>query len=285
MTQVTIAAVQMRCSQDCHDNLQRAAAWVRQAAAAGAQVILLPELFANEYFCKRQDPDYFALAAPLTCHPVLDLMRDLAAELQVVLPVSLFERDGQCYYNTVAMVDADGKVLGSYRKAHIPDGPGYQEKYYFTPGQQAFPVWQTRYLKLGVAICWDQWFPEAARIMALQGAELLCYPTAIGSEPEEPEIDSRPHWQTVMCGHAGANMTPLLAANRIGTETDAAISIDFYGHSFIADWQGQKVAEANAEEETLLSTQLDLPALHKLRAGWGLFRDRRPDLYARIMQY
>lgn len=285
MSKLTVAVVQMRCSKDSNNNLQRATEHVRAAAAAGAQVILLPELFASEYFCKRQDPAYFSLAAPLHEHPVLQVMCALAAELEVVLPISLFERDGQCFYNSVAIVDADGSVLGCYRKAHIPDGPGYQEKYYFTPGRQPFPVWQTRYLKLGVAICWDQWFPEAARIMALRGAELLCYPTAIGSEPAEPEIDSRPHWQTVMCGHAGANMTPLLVANRIGKETDAGISIDFYGHSFIADWQGQKVSAAGAEEEALLYTQLDLPALRELRAGWGLFRDRRPDLYDRILQH
>jgi N-carbamoylputrescine amidase len=285
MTDVTVATVQMRCGSDARDNLHRAEAWLREAAAAGAHVILLPELFASEYFCKRQDPRYFELAAPLDGHPVLQTLCPLAAELEVVLPVSLFERDGQCFYNSVAIVDADGSVLGSYRKAHIPDGPGYQEKFYFTPGRQPFPVWQTRYLKLGVAICWDQWFPEAARIMALQGAELLCYPTAIGSEPEEPEIDSRPHWQTVMCGHAGANMTPLMAANRIGKETDGGISIDFYGHSFIADWQGQKISAAGADEEGVLYAQLDLPALRELRAGWGLFRDRRPDLYDRILQH
>lgn len=285
MSKLIIAAVQMHCSQLRDDNLARAEHWLRQAAGAGAQVILLPELFSSEYFCKRQDPDYFSLAAPLAQHPVLKRMRKLAAELQVVLPVSLFERDGQCFYNTVAMVDADGSVLGSYRKAHIPDGPGYQEKFYFTPGRQAFPVWNTRYLTLGVGICWDQWFPEAARIMALQGAELLCYPTAIGSEPEEPEIDSRPHWQAVMCGHAGANMMPLLAANRSGKESDAGVSIDFYGHSFIANWQGQIVAEADATEETMLLSEIDLQQLRELRAGWGLFRDRRPELYDRILQH
>lgn len=285
MTNITVAAVQMRCGKDSSDNLKRAVAGVREAAAMGAQVVLLPELFASEYFCKRQDPRYFELAAPLKDHPLLQVLGPLAAELELVLPVSLFERDGQCFYNSVAVVDADGSVLGSYRKAHIPDGPGYQEKYYFTPGRQAFPVWQTRYLKLGVAICWDQWFPEVARIMALQGAELLCYPTAIGSEPEEPEIDSRPHWQTVMCGHAGANMTPLMAANRIGNETDAGISIDFYGHSFIADWQGQIITAAAAAAETVLTAQLDLAAMRELRAGWGLFRDRRPDLYDRILQH
>ncbi len=285
MHELSVAAVQMHCGKDSTDNLQRAEQHVRTAAAAGARLVLLPELFASEYFCKQQQPEYFALAAPLAEHPVLALMQPLAAELQVVLPVSLFERDDQCYFNSVAIIDADGSLLGSYRKAHIPDGPGYQEKYYFTPGRQPFPVWQTRYLKLGVAICWDQWFPETARIMALQGAELLCYPTAIGSEPAEPDIDSRPHWQAVMCGHAGANMTPLMAVNRIGTETDNGISIDFYGHSFIADWQGQKIAEADAGAETILYAQLDLAAMRELRAGWGLFRDRRPDLYARILQH
>ena len=282
---VKVAAVQMACGGDLSVNLDTAIRLVRAAAAKGAQVILLPELFSHQYFCKRQKPDHFALASRLSESIVIQTLQTLAEDLEVVLPVSFFERADNAYFNSMAMIDADGSILGVYRKSHIPDGPGYQEKFYFSPGDTGFKVWQTRYAKIGVGICWDQWFPEAARCMCLDGAELLLYPTAIGSEPEEPEVDSKLHWQTVMRGHAGANMTPVIASNRIGFERDDHIEIGFYGSSFVADWDGRLVAEASRDTEALLTHTFDLKALHELRAGWGLFRDRRPDLYHRLIQY
>lgn len=285
MSKVCVAAVQMACSDDIQENIARAMQWVREAAEQGGQIILLPELFAGPYFCKTQNPDYFSLAAPRENHPMLQQMQALAAELQVVLPISFFERAGQAYFNSLVMIDADGSQLGCYRKAHIPDGPGYQEKFYFTPGDTGFQVWQTRYAKLGAAICWDQWFPEAARVMCLQGAELLFYPTAIGSEPEEPDIDSKTHWQTVMQGHAGANMTPVVVANRIGKEIDTDIEVNFYGSSFIAGWNGQLEAEMPRDQQGIIRCDFDLQQLSELRAGWGLFRDRRPGLYNKLITY
>lgn len=285
MNKVCVAAVQMACNDDAQDNIQRAIGWIREAASQGGQIILLPELFAGPYFCKTQNPDYFRLAAPRENNPMLEQMQALAAELRVVLPVSFFERAGQAYFNSLVMIDADGRQLGCYRKAHIPDGPGYQEKFYFTPGDTGFQVWQTRYAKVGAAICWDQWFPEAARSMCLQGAELLFYPTAIGSEPEEPDIDSKAHWQTVMQGHAGANMTPVIAANRIGQETDIGVEINFYGSSFIAGWNGQLEAEMPRDQQGVICCDFDLQQLSELRAGWGLFRDRRPGLYNKLITY
>lgn len=285
MSKVCVAAVQMACGEDQSVNHERAIELVREAAANGAQIILLPELFSGPYFCKTQNPDYFRWAHPYEEHPLLQRMQKLAAELKVVLPVSFFERAGQSYFNSLAMIDADGSALGCYRKAHIPDGPGYQEKFYFTPGDSAFTVWQTRYARIGAAICWDQWFPEVARSLCLQGAELLFYPTAIGSEPEEPEIDSKAHWQTVMQGHAGANMTPVIAANRIGVECDAGVEINFYGSSFIAGWNGQLQAEMPRDREGVISAEFDLDELRELRAGWGLFRDRRPALYNNLINY
>lgn len=285
MSKVCVAAVQMACGEDQPGNEARAEELVRAAAAQGAQIILLPELFSGPYFCKTQNPDYFQWARPYADHPMLARMQALAAQLQVVLPVSFFERAGQGYFNSLAIIDADGSALGYYRKTHIPDGPGYQEKYYFTPGDNEFRVWQTRYATIGAAICWDQWFPEVARSLCLQGAELLFYPTAIGSEPEEPDIDSKAHWQTVMQGHAGANMTPVIAANRIGAERDDGVEIDFYGSSFIAGWNGQLLAEMPRAEEGVISAEFDLRELAELRAGWGLFRDRRPALYNNLTKY
>ena len=285
MSTVRVAAIQMACSDELQDNLAAAERLLRAAAGQGAQIILLPELFTGSYFCKRQRADYFAWAAPPETHPAIQTLQPLAAELEVVLPVSFFERSGSTYFNSVAVLDADGSSLGVYRKSHLPDGPGYQEKYYFTPGDSGFKVWSSRYAKIGVGICWDQWFPEAARCMCLDGAELLLYPTAIGSEPEEPEIDSQAHWQTVMCGHAGANMTPVIAANRIGCERDGEVAITFYGSSFIAGWDGQLLAHAGREQEAVIQAEFDLSALHELRAGWGLFRDRRPELYRRLLKH
>ena len=277
---VTIATTQMACTANQAENVARAENLVRRAAKSGAQIVLLQELFATPYFCKDQRQDLFALAAPADSHPVIMAMQSVAAELQVVLPVSFFERANAAHYNSVAMVDADGSVLGVYRKAHIPDGPGYQEKYYFNPGDTGFQVFRTRHGTLGCAICWDQWFPEAARIMALKGAEILLYPTAIGSEPQDPALDSREHWTRVMQGHAGANVMPLVAANRIGEERGEICAITFYGSSFIAGPTGEILVQAGRDDEAVLTASFDLDAVAAMRASWGVFRDRRPDLYA-----
>lgn len=279
---VTVGVVQMAMVDDLAANVDEAERLVRQAAARGAQVVLLPELFESPYFCTDQDPVHFGLARPVAGHPTVERMAALAAELRVVLPLSVYERANQATYNSVVVVDADGSVLGTYRKTHIPDGPGYTEKYYFNPGDTGFRVWDTAYLHLGVGICWDQWFPESARCMALLGAELLCYPTAIGSEPPDPEWDSSGHWQRVMQGHAGANLMPLLAANRIGDEQGNSFRITFYGSSFIADATGLKVAEASRNEADVLTWSFDPAAARITRSSWGLFRDRRPELYGAI---
>jgi N-carbamoylputrescine amidase len=282
---VTVAATQMACTLDRAANVKHASELVRRAAKSGAQIILLQELFETPYFCKDQKAEYFALAAPVHEHPAVQAMSALAAELNVVLPVSFFERDQNAYFNSLAMIDADGRNLGVYRKSHIPDGPGYQEKFYFSPGDTGFKVFATRFGKVGAAICWDQWFPEAARAMALQGAELLFYPTAIGSEPPPaPPVDSRDHWRRVMQGHAGANMAPVIASNRIGREVGEAAEITFYGSSFIADHTGAIVAEATRTDETVITHTFDLEALRAVRASWGLYRDRRPDLYGALLK-
>jgi N-carbamoylputrescine amidase len=283
MRNVTFAATQTSCTWDREANVATAERLVRHAAGQGAQIILLQELFETPYFCQDQKQDFFALAAPVEDHPVLRRMSTLAAELEVVLPVSFFERANNAYYNSLAMIDADGRALGVYRKSHIPDGPGYQEKYYFNPGDTGFRVFKTRYATIGAAICWDQWFPESARSMALQGAEALFYPTAIGSEPQDASLDSRDHWQRVMQGHAGANLVPLIASNRIGREQGDSSAITFYGSSFIAGPQGEKVVEAGRDEEAVLTATFDMDKLRAARASWGLFRDRRPELYGAIM--
>jgi N-carbamoylputrescine amidase len=276
MRNVTFAATQFASGAD---NLARAESLVRDAAAKGAQAVLLQELFAGLYFCQEQAPEHFALAAPFEANPLIARFSRLAKELGVVLPLSFFERAGQAYFNSLAMIDADGTVLGLYRKSHIPDGPGYQEKYYFTPGDTGFRVWKTRYGLFGAGICWDQWFPESARAMALMGAEALFYPTAIGSEPPPaPPIDSQGAWRRVMQGHAAANVMPLIASNRIGTER-LSTEITFYGSSFIAGPQGEIAAELNRADEGVALARFDLDAVARQRAGWGLFRDRRPDLY------
>ncbi|UEM22954.1 N-carbamoylputrescine amidase [Skermanella mucosa] len=283
MRNVTLAATQTSCTWDREANVATAERLVRHAAREGAQIILLQELFETPYFCQDQKQELFALAAPVDDHPVLRRMSALAAELQVVLPVSFFERANNAHYNSLAMIDADGRMLGTYRKSHIPDGPGYQEKYYFNPGDTGFQVFKTRYATIGAAICWDQWFPESARCMALMGAEVLFYPTAIGSEPQDAGIDSRDHWQRVMQGHAGANLMPLVASNRIGVEQAENSSITFYGSSFIAGPQGEKVVEAPRDREAVLTATFDLDRLRAARASWGLFRDRRPELYDPIL--
>jgi N-carbamoylputrescine amidase len=282
MSQVTLAATQFAVTTDRATNVDKAEAMVRRAAAAGGQVILLQELFEGPYFCRDQDSAWFEWARPVEGHDTLARMSALARELGVVLPVSFFEHANTAYYNSLMMIDADGTQLGVYRKSHIPDGPGYQEKFYFRPGDTGFKVWSTRFGRIGVGICWDQWFPEAARSMALAGAEILLYPTAIGSEPLHPTVDSRDHWQRVMQGHAGANMMPLAASNRIGFEKGVVCDSTFYGSSFIAGPTGEKHAEAGREEEAVLTHSFDLEAIRRQRNGWGLFRDRRPELYGRL---
>jgi len=279
MTVVTVAATQMACGWDIEANLARAEEMVRESAARGATVVLLQELFATPYFCPDQKQEHFALARPFEGNEVVARFAKLAGELGVVLPVSFFERANNAYFNSLAMVDADGSVLGLYRKSHIPQGPGYEEKFYFNPGDTGFRVWHTRFGNIGAAICWDQWFPECARAMAVQGADILLYPTAIGSEPQDPTVDSRDHWQRVMQGHAAANMVALVASNRIGVEENDAATMTFYGSSFIAGPTGEKVAEANRTDQSVITASFDLAEIRAMRASWGLFRDRRPELY------
>jgi N-carbamoylputrescine amidase len=272
---VTVAAIQCPLGGARADNIARVERHVREAAARGANIIVPPELFEGPYFCREEKSEFFALARELDDDEALARMRQVARELGVVVPVSFFERAGQAYYNSVAVVDSDGAVLGVYRKSHIPDGPGYEEKFYFRPGDTGFRVWPTRWGVLGVGICWDQWFPETARAMALLGAELLVYPTAIGSEPQEPGLDTRDPWQRAMIGHAVSNLVPVVAANRIGVEGGQR----FYGSSFVADPRGDKVAELGRDDEGLALGSFDLDALTRTRASWGFFRDRRPELY------
>jgi N-carbamoylputrescine amidase len=276
---VTVAATQMACSWDREANVARGERLIRQAAARGAQIVLLQELFETPYFCQDHDARHLELAKPLEGHPAVEHFRKVARELEVVLPISVFERQHNAFFNSLAMIDADGAVLGTYRKSHIPESPGYHEKFYFSPGDTGFKVFATRYAKLGVAICWDQWFPEAARCMALLGAEILMYPTAIGSEPQDTSIDSSGHWQRTMQGHAAANVMPLVASNRIGTEKGEKYSLTFYGSSFIAAATGEKVAEADRSSETVLTAAFDLERIRHYRQAWGVFRDRRPELY------
>ena len=283
MRKVTLAATQMSVGCDRAESLAKAEAFIRRAAGEGANIILVQELFETPYFCQDQLPEYFELARPVEGNEGLAKFQSLARELQVVLPFSFFERANQAYFNSVAMVDADGTFMGLYRKTHIPDGPGYQEKYYFNPGDTGFRVWDTKFGKVGVGICWDQWFPETARCLVLGGAEILLYPTAIGTEPQYPEWDSRDHWQRVMQGHAAANMVPLVAANRIGTERGKGSEMTFYGSSFIADETGAKVAEADRTSETILTHTVDLDAIRNQRAQWGFFRDRRPEHYGAMV--
>ena len=279
MTTMTVAAIQMSMADDVATNVATAERLVRAAAKQGAQIILIPELFESHYFCKDQRVEDLERARPIDDHPTIAHFQKVAQELSVVLPISVFERSNNVLFNTVAIVDADGSMLGIYRKSHIPDGPGYTEKYYFSPGDTGFRVWETMHGVIGVGICWDQWFPETARSMALLGAEVLLYPTANGSEPPNPSWDSSGHWQRVMQGHAGANVMPLVAANRTGLEVGVNNEITFYGSSFIADATGAKVAEANREEETVLIASFDRDQLRTMRNAWGLFRDRRPELY------
>lgn len=285
MRKVKVAATQMSCSCNIDENIAKAEKLVREAADKGAQIILLQELFETPYFCQKEKSDYYVYATEVEQNKAINHFRKIAKELKVVLPISFYEKKNYARYNALAVIDADGEVLGTYRKSHIPDGPGYEEKFYFNPGDTGFKVWKTRYGKIGVGICWDQWYPEAARCMALMGAEMLFYPTAIGSEPQDSSIDSKDHWQTCMLGHAASNLMPVIASNRIGAEEDEDSKITFYGSSFIAGPQGNKIAEANRSDETVLVAEFDLDLLETQRIEWGIFRDRRPDLYKIITSY
>lgn len=291
MRKITVAAIQMFVPDTPEKSIEKADSLVRKAAAQGANVILLPELFENWYFCQERRYDSYRLAMPVGENPAVRHFRGVAAELCAVMPVSFYERDGNVLYNSIAMIDADGSVMGVYRKTHIPDDHFYQEKFYFTPGGTGFKVWDTRFGKIGVGICWDQWFPEAARCMALEGAELLLYPTAIGSEPVL-ECDSMPHWQRCMQGHAAANLVPVIAANRTGTETvspdsdnqNQSSALTFYGSSFIADNTGALAECADRTSDMVLVHSFDLDELRDMRLSWGVFRDRRPEMYGKITE-
>ncbi len=286
MAEITVAALQLALSSaDEAENIAAVSALVEEAAGQGARIVLPPELFSGPYFCKVEDEALFALARPTAEHPSVVAMRALARKLKVVIPTSFFERDGHHYYNTLAMIGADGEILGTYRKSHIPDGPGYEEKYYFRPGNDGFKVWDVDLgngagTRIGVGICWDQWYPECARVMALMGAELLFYPTAIGSEPYDADLDTSRMWRRAMQGHAVSNCMPVIAANRIGTEDGQR----FYGHSFVTDEWGDIAAGFGAAETGVLTATIDLARAARHRAGMGFFRDRRPQLYARICQ-
>lgn len=291
MRNITVAAIQMSVPETPEKSIAKAEKLVRQAAAGGANVILLPELFENWYFCQERRYDSYKLASTADENPAVLHFRKVAAELGVVMPISFYEQDGNVLYNSIAMIDTDGSVMGVYRKTHIPDDHFYQEKFYFTPGGTGFRVWDTRFGKIGVGICWDQWFPEAARCMALMGAEVLLYPTAIGSEPVL-ECDSMPHWQRCMQGHAAANLVPVVAANRIGTETvkpdsenqNQSSALTFYGSSFIADNTGALVECADRASDCVLTHSFDLDELRDMRLSWGVFRDRRPEMYGKITE-
>lgn len=278
---VRVAATQLKISWNIEDNLNKAERIVRAAHEQGAQIILLQELFKTPYFCQIENYDYFKLAEAFEESKLIKRFQALAKELEVVLPISFFEKDGNVFFNSLVMIDADGTVVGKYRKAHIPTGQCYEEKFYFSPGDDAFKVFQTRYGKVGIGICWDQWFPEVARILALQGAEIILYPTAIGSEPVLDK-DSKDHWQNAMKGHAAANIIPVVASNRVGVEKDTNSSMEFFGSSFIADESGNIVKVLNRHEEGLIIHDFDLEAINTKRISWGVFRDRRPDLYGRI---
>jgi N-carbamoylputrescine amidase len=279
---VIVAAAQMACDPDRAVNIARAESLIRAAAGRGANIVLLPELFETPYFPADVDGSHFDLARPFAGNAMIAQMAALAGELGVVLPVGFFERDGAVYYNSLTVIDADGRVGDLYRKSHIPEGPGYEEKHFFTPGDTGFRVWNTRFGTLGAAVCWDQWFPECARVLALQGAEILLYPTAIGNEPQDPSYDSSAHWRRVMQGHAAANMVPVVAANRVGVDANPGAEMTFYGSSFIADATGAIVADAPREGEAVITAEFDLESIRAQRLDWGLFRDRRPDLYGSL---
>ena len=278
-----VAAIQMVMGHKKNANIDKAEFFVREAASNGARLILLPELFEGLYFCKDMDRQYFSWAQERENHPLIKHFSKLAKELSVVLPISYFEKDGEQYFNSLVVIDSDGTILDNYRKTHIPDGPGYEEKFYFTPGDTGFKVWETAVGKIGVGICWDQWFPETARALTLMGAELIFYPTAIGSEPEI-SVDSKDHWQRVQQGHSAANMVPVITANRIGFEEGESCTLTFYGSSFISDYTGALIAEASRDKEEIIYAEYDLDANRKQREYWALLKDRRPDMYEKLCQ-
>jgi N-carbamoylputrescine amidase len=280
MRTVTVAALQQLFTDDMTANIAAVSARVEEAANKGAQIILPSELFQGHYFCKTQREEEFSRAWPIATHPAVIAMQKLARQLKIYLPTSVYEKDGHHYYNTLAMIDDAGNIMGTYRKSHIPDGPGYQEKFYFRPGNTGFKVWETKYARIGVGICWDQWYPECARAMMLMGAELLFYPTAIGAEPHDPGLDTRRLWRRAMVGHAVSNVVPVIAANRVGMESEQ----NFYGTSFIADHRGDIVSDADDAHENVLIAKFDLDAIQQNRFAFGFFRDRRPELYARLTQ-
>ncbi|MGA7309717.1 MAG: N-carbamoylputrescine amidase [Pseudolabrys sp.] len=278
---ITVAAIKSSFGPDMAANIAKIEGFVREAGKRGAQIVLAPELFQSIYFPTKQDPKWFELAKPASEHPSVRALQKLAKELGIIIPISFFEKDGPRYYNSVAIADADGEILGVYRKSHIPDGPGYQEKYYFRPGDTGFQAWKTRAGMIGVGICWDQWYPEVARAMVLKGAEILLYPTAIGSEPYDLSLDTHARWQRAMQGHAVSNAVPVIAANRIGVEQNDGATQSYYGHSFIADHAGELVASFGDKQEGVLMHSFDLAEIERYRAEWGFFRDRRTDLYAK----
>ena len=284
MREVTFAATQMACSKNSKDNIDKAVNLIESAAKKGANVILIQELFETQYFCKDQKEELFELAKPFEDNPTIHLMSQVAKDNNVVLPVSFFEKSNKAHFNTIAMIDSDGTIMGRYRKSHIPDGPGYQEKFYFNPGNTGFKVWDTKFCKVGVGICWDQWSSEAAKIMALKGAEVILYPTAIGGEPDNnDDFDSSDMWQRAMIGHAAVNQVPIVASNRIGSEEGYEISNFFYGRSFITDFTGEIKAEGSRDKEEILIAKIDLDEAEGFRNSWGIFRDRRPDLYRALL--
>ncbi|MBR4760007.1 MAG: N-carbamoylputrescine amidase [Lachnospiraceae bacterium] len=291
MRNVTVAAVQMQCESDVKTNIETADRLVRQAAGAGANIILLPELFERLYFCQERQYEYYAYATPTAENEAVRHFTDVSKQLDVVLPISFFEKDGNVLYNSIAIIDPEKGLMGVYRKTHIPDDHFYQEKFYFTPGNTGFMVWDTKYARIGVGICWDQWFPECARAMALQGAELLFYPTAIGSEPVLGG-DSMPHWRNAMKGHAAANLVPVIAANRVGREEVVpcqennmqSSALEFYGSSFITDITGELKADAGRDKEGVILETFDLDEQADMRLSWGIFRDRRPEMYGEIVR-
>lgn len=282
MRNVTVATTQMSCSRNIQENILKAEQLVREAASKGAQIILLQELFENVYFCQKEKLEYYSFAKTVEENDAINHFTKIAKELKVVLPISFYERKNNARYNSVVVIDADGSLLGTYRKSHIPDGPGYEEKFYFNPGDTGFKVFRTAYGNIGVGICWDQWFPEAARAMTLMGAELLFYPTAIGSEPDGSGTESMKHWQRCMQGHAAANIIPVIASNRIGIETEDEMAITFYGGSFMTDERGEIIQEANDEQGVMLQSY-DLDYIDLMRVDWGVFRDRRTELYNVLM--
>ena len=280
---ITIAATQMACSWDIQSNIEKAINLVHKSADLGAQIILLQELFETPYFCINTKNEHFDLAKTLSDQPTIKKMQAIAKEREVVLPISFFEKSGLVYFNSIVVIDVDGSIIGHYRKSHIPDFPLYEEKFYFTPGDTGFRVFDTKFAKIGIGICWDQWFPEAARVMALMGAELLLYPTAIGSELNKPDLDSKNHWQNTMRGHAAANIMPVIASNRIGQESSNDLSMEFYGSSFISNHLGELVSEADRESEKIITHTFDLDLIKQYRRDWGVYRDRRTDLYNEIL--